>query len=141
MQLLFEVSVHGFFHGRRTNPNALPAETRGNKSKDQSTVSPERHDPAGAGPPLGHCCPEHCAVPKFVGQRLLEKRRNLRIDTPSHPKLGSVNAYSSMFAGVIDLQDPADRESISCHVCISQQAQREAISDFPPSSCPQWLAA
>jgi hypothetical protein len=56
---------------------------------------------------------EHRAMPDLVCQGFLKKRDDIRVQAPRDPRLGPVNADSSIFASVIDLQDPGDRYPVS----------------------------
>lgn len=112
MQLIVEVFVNRRLDGRRANPNSLPTQQRGEEPKNQPAVAPQRHDAAGPRRPLRHGLPEHCAVSDFVCQRFLKERRHVAIEAARNPELGPIDSNSSILAGMIDLQDPADREPI-----------------------------
>jgi hypothetical protein len=135
--LIVKVFVNRRLNGGRTNPNSLPTKERGEEAQDEPAVSPQGHDAAGARRFLRHCLPEHRAVSDFVCQRFLKKRGDIGIEATSNPELGTIDSDSSVLAGMIGLQDPADSKPIGLfHGYLSStragqlHARLDAISNF-----------
>jgi hypothetical protein len=120
-QLILQMPMNRSLDRCGTNPNALTTQQCRQKTQNQPSVSPQRHDPAW---PCRHGGTEHRAMFDFMAECICEEWRDVRIQAFGNPNLCTIDADCAIFASVVHLEYSNDCKVIP-RVHISPQNVRK----------------